>query len=113
MITRCKKSGYYANNVFCDLKTNVMSKFCLIVQRMRKDPNLNQNGYPIVVSLTLDVATEWSEKCVVWTTMCSDMGITLQYASIDDKRANADAESAVKHLTHTAKCILLESSLPA
>ena len=44
--------------------------------------------------------------------MCAEHGIRLVYASVDSKKANGHAEASVKHLSHTAKAIMLNRSCP-
>jgi hypothetical protein len=112
MITRCLATGYYLPVVYIEHKSDVMSKFLLMIRRIRKNPLLTQPDYEIVKELRLDVAGEWQESCSMWTDMCADLHINLRYSSPDDKRANSHAEAAVKHLSHTAKGIMLSNSLP-
>ena len=112
MLVRDKCTGYYCPAVYCEFKSDIMSKFCLMVKRMRKDQTFSRLGYPVICHLTLDVAGEWSDATKGWTEMCADMGIRLSYASPDNKRAHSHGEAAVKHISHPAKSIMLNSSLP-
>ena len=59
MLVRDKCTGYYCPTIYCELKSDTMSKFCLMVKRMRKDQTFSRIGHPIICHLTLDAVGEW------------------------------------------------------
>ena len=58
MLVRDKCTGYYCPAIYCELKSDIMSKFCLMVKRMRKDQTFSRLGHLVICHLTLDVASE-------------------------------------------------------
>ena len=78
----------------------------------RKNPLFSKLGHPIIQSLRLDPAGEWSYKNRKFMEMIKNIGITIMWSSPDDKRSNAHAENSCKQIEVVAKSILLEQNLP-
>ena len=111
MITRCLACGWFAPNVFLSLRTDAPRAFASMVKKLRQDPRYHGHGYPVVQSLRLDQAGEFTGAA--WRKMViEDLSIHCVYSPAEDKRGAPAQEAAVKHIAIMMKSIMLEKLVP-
>ena len=106
-------TGWYLPIIWLERKSDLTDKFESLILRLRRDPKFARLPYPIVQNIRLDPGGEQREDNVKFQQMLLRVGIEAEYSTPSDKRSNAHAEVAIKHLTQLAKAMLLAASLPA
>ena len=110
MVTRCLCTGWYAPNLYLELRSDAPAAFEQMVIRLRADPFYKQLEYPIIQRLRHDQAGEYTGA--KWNAVCKRLGIHSEITPAEDKRGSAHAEAAVKHIEIMMKSIMLQTLLP-
>ena len=110
MVTRCLCTGWYAPNLYLELRSDAPAAFEQMVTRLRADPFYKQLEYPIIQRLRHDQAGEYTGA--KWNAVCKRLGIHSEITPAEDKRGSAHAEAAVKHIEVMMKSIMLQTLLP-
>ena len=106
-------TGWYLPIIWLERKNDLTDKLEALVLRLRRGPMFKRLPYPVVQNLRMDPAGEQREDNQGFRQMLIRIGVEAEYSSPHDKRSNAHAEAAIKHLTVPAKAMLLAAALPA
>ena len=110
MVTRCLGSGWYAPHVYLEYKSDATRAFCAMILDLRADPRYQHLGFPIMQHLIHDQGGEMISAN--WKKSIKALGILEQTTPAEDKRMNAAAEAAIKHIEQIMKANMLYTRCP-